>query len=115
MAILSQLSGALAWPILQWTGNYEAEERLSHPWALPVGLILASFGWWESFVGHAGMCIYNFDFEKKLSVIHRICYYLTSNIYSVPMLQITCKYICNHRLNHIGHQIVLTKIINDML
>ena len=63
MAILSQLSGALAWPILQWTGNYQAEERLSHPWALPVGLILASFGWWETFVGHSGMCI-DLDFGK---------------------------------------------------
>ena len=40
IAILSQLSGALAWPILQWSGNYQAEVRLSHPWALPAGLLL---------------------------------------------------------------------------
>ena len=74
MAILSQLSGALAWPILQWTGNYQAEERLSHPWALPVGLILASFGWWETFVGHSGMCI-DLDFGKKsFGAVHKLRY-----------------------------------------
>ena len=48
-AILAQLSGALVWPILQWTNHSMSKETLSYPWSLPLGLILASFGWWETF------------------------------------------------------------------
>ena len=48
-AIFVQLSGALVWPILQWTDNSMAKESLTYPWSLPLGLILASFGWWETF------------------------------------------------------------------
>ncbi len=48
MAMLAQLSGALVWPILQWT--LPDAEAMTYPWAVPLGLILASFGWWEGFV-----------------------------------------------------------------
>ena len=44
VAILAQLSGALAWPILQWTNNSKAEATMDYAWALPLGLILASLG-----------------------------------------------------------------------
>ena len=27
---------------------------MDYPWALPLGLVLASFGWWETFVGQGG-------------------------------------------------------------
>ena len=38
------------WPILQWTGKSQAENSMNFAWSLPIGLILASFGWWETFV-----------------------------------------------------------------
>lgn len=49
LAILAQLSGALTWPILQWTKNSDTAE-MKYAWAVPLGIILASAGWWECFV-----------------------------------------------------------------
>ena len=49
VAVLCQLSGALVWPILQWIGYYD-KGRTEVAWAIPVGLILTSFGWWECYV-----------------------------------------------------------------
>ena len=37
IALVMQLSGALAWPILQWTDHSTAEDQLMSAWALPVG------------------------------------------------------------------------------
>ena len=37
IALVMQLSGALAWPILQWTDHSTAEDQLTSAWALPVG------------------------------------------------------------------------------
>ena len=37
IALFSQLSGAFAWPILQWTNNSTQKEKLTSAWALPVG------------------------------------------------------------------------------
>lgn len=45
-AILAQLSGALVWPIMDVAGPGTME----FPWAIPVGLVLTSFGWWECYV-----------------------------------------------------------------
>ena len=50
LAVVAQLSGALVWPLLQETGTSQAQQSMRYPWAVPVGLILASFGWWEAFV-----------------------------------------------------------------
>ena len=36
-ALIMQLSGALAWPILQWTDNSTQEYQLMSAWALPIG------------------------------------------------------------------------------
>ena len=49
LAILAQLSGALVWPILQATDSSMSSQTLSFPWSLTIGLILVSFGWWETF------------------------------------------------------------------
>ena len=48
-AILAQLSGALVWPILQATDSSMSSQTLAFPWSLTIGLILVSFGWWETF------------------------------------------------------------------
>ena len=37
VALSAQLSGALAWPILQWIDKSTQEEKLMTAWALPVG------------------------------------------------------------------------------
>jgi hypothetical protein len=50
IAIVAQVSGALAWPILQLMNLSKSKEVMDYPWALPVGLLMASFGWWECFV-----------------------------------------------------------------
>eukprot|EP00095_Tigriopus_kingsejongensis_P009688 maker-scaffold84_size396325-snap-gene-2.41 protein:Tk09688 transcript:maker-scaffold84_size396325-snap-gene-2.41-mRNA-1 annotation:"hypothetical protein DAPPUDRAFT_318323" len=49
LAILAQLSGALTWPILQWTKASNAAD-MKYAWAVPLGIILTSMGWWECFV-----------------------------------------------------------------
>ncbi|TRY79649.1 hypothetical protein TCAL_06588 [Tigriopus californicus] len=49
LAILAQLSGALTWPILQWSKSSDTAE-MKYAWAVPLGIILASAGWWECFV-----------------------------------------------------------------
>ena len=38
VALVMQLSGALAWPILQWTNHSTADDQLMSAWALPVGM-----------------------------------------------------------------------------
>ena len=40
LALLTQLSGALAWPILQWMNYSSAEAKLISSWALPAGMLL---------------------------------------------------------------------------
>ena len=49
LAICAQLTGAILWPILQWTDTSKAKDEMEFAWSLPIGLILASFGWWETF------------------------------------------------------------------
>ena len=51
IAILAQLSGILVWPLLQWIdSDYGTEAHVQYPWAIPLGLMMASFGWWECYV-----------------------------------------------------------------
>ena len=50
VAIVAQLSGAIFWPLLQWMGvNQDQANPHPYPWAVPLGVILTSFGWWETF------------------------------------------------------------------
>ena len=50
VAVLAQLSGILAWPVLKWVrSEYGLEDDIPYAWAIPLGLILASFGWWETY------------------------------------------------------------------
>ena len=49
-ALVTQLSGAFVWPILQWVMKSESDYEFHHSWSLPLGMILTSFGWWENFV-----------------------------------------------------------------
>ncbi len=47
LALLFQLTGLFVWPIAN-TWSTDSKEAA---WALPLGMFLASFGWWETFVG----------------------------------------------------------------
>ena len=52
-----QISGIIIWPVMNmgWEDDSLANPEKSYwvlqsSWALPLGLFLTSFGWWESFV-----------------------------------------------------------------
>ncbi|TRY63908.1 hypothetical protein TCAL_11841 [Tigriopus californicus] len=49
LSFLLQASGLIAWPVanIEWAGK---PMEISNSWALAVGILLTSFGWWESFV-----------------------------------------------------------------
>jgi chitin synthase len=50
LAVLVQLSGMLVWPVLQWAAPDQMNRPLEYPWAITVGLLLTSCGWWECFI-----------------------------------------------------------------
>ena len=52
LAVLVQLSALVVWPVLD-TLN-QTENNIENSWALPVGLLLTSFGWWECYVEEEG-------------------------------------------------------------
>lgn len=49
LAIIVQVSGAAAYPIIQYSGVSTALPSHPYPWAMPLGLVLTSCGWWETF------------------------------------------------------------------
>ena len=50
IAVLAQVSGSLLWCLLQYLDlNEEGSLQHPYPWALPVSVILTSFGYWENF------------------------------------------------------------------
>ena len=50
IAVLAQVSGSLLWCLLQYLDlNEEGSLQHPYPWALPVAVILTSFGYWENF------------------------------------------------------------------
>ena len=49
VSFVFQLTALLVWPIAN-TGWKNEDYFIEDSWALPVGLFLASFGYWESFV-----------------------------------------------------------------
>ena len=48
LAMLLQLICIIVWTVLEI-------DTMTNDWSLPVGLILISFGWWESYVTEDGM------------------------------------------------------------
>ena len=52
LAVLVQASALVVWPVVdEVTQNVN---DIDHSWALPVGLLLTSFGWWECYVEEEG-------------------------------------------------------------
>ena len=50
LSLTAQLSGALMWCLFQYFDfNQDYTKPHPYPWAVPVAVILASFGWWENF------------------------------------------------------------------
>ena len=50
LALMVQLSGCVMFPVLQVAGiNNNVLPTHPYPWAIPVGLIMTSCGWWETF------------------------------------------------------------------
>merc|ERR1711892_234093 len=48
--VVIQLSGAVLWPLIQYMGWGTALfPNHPYPWAVPVGVVLTSCGWWETF------------------------------------------------------------------
>ena len=45
-----QLSGAVLWPLIQYMGwGTQLFPNHPYPWAIPLGVVLTSCGWWETF------------------------------------------------------------------
>ena len=47
-SITCQLAGLIVWPLIN--SRLEGNNKVQNVWAFPVGMVLTSFGWWESFV-----------------------------------------------------------------
>ena len=47
LALLFQICGLIVWPVLN---SHWRVWKMDQSWALPIGLLMTSFGWWESFV-----------------------------------------------------------------
>ena len=54
VAVLVQVSALIIWPALDEVVNNNEYDTIDHNWALPVGLLLTSFGWWECYVEEEG-------------------------------------------------------------
>lgn len=68
-ALLLQVGGLVALPVLQ--AAFGNTESLSNhlPWALPLGLFLCSFGWWESFVDEKSKGFLQHLWRLKINMI----------------------------------------------
>ena len=56
---------------------------LEDSWALPVGLLLTSFGWWESFVDETLSSKRNFLWRVKINMIEEGSRYTTYLLISI--------------------------------
>lgn len=52
LAVLVQASALVVWPVMDDINQNEND--IDHSWALPVGLLLTSLGWWECYVEEEG-------------------------------------------------------------
>ena len=53
LALVVQISALFMWPALDSVVS-DKYDGIDHVWALPVGLLLTSFGWWECYVEENG-------------------------------------------------------------
>ena len=76
-ALLIQISGIIIWPVMnmnwidtssQITNAGNTFWILKNSWALPLGLFLTSFGWWESFVDENIISQRNFLWRVKINM-----------------------------------------------
>ena len=50
LSIILVIVGLIVWPVTNSSSFSNTPDDMINDWAFPVGAILASFGWWESFV-----------------------------------------------------------------
>ena len=76
-ALLMQISGIIIWPVMNINWIDESSQNanasntywiLKNSWALPLGLFLTSFGWWESFVDENIVSKRNFLWRVKINM-----------------------------------------------
>ena len=76
-ALLMQISGIIIWPVMNMNWIDESSQNanasntywiLKNSWALPLGLFLTSFGWWESFVDKNIISKRNFLWRVKINM-----------------------------------------------
>ena len=76
-ALLMQISGIIIWPVMNmnWIDTSSQSTNagntfwiFKNSWALPVGLFLTSFGWWESFVDEKIISQRNFLWRVKINM-----------------------------------------------
>ena len=85
-ALLMQLTGIVLWPVLNidWVNDSkeDSDEASTHwilknSWALPLSLVLISFGWWETFVNEYIFSTSNFLWRVKINMIEEGTRYTT--------------------------------------
>ena len=74
LAALFQVGGLIVWPVMNisWTDDKTDPNvwYLEQAWALPIGLLLTSFGWWESFVDeHSYNPVSKYLWKVKINMI----------------------------------------------
>ena len=96
-ALLFQISGIIIWPAMntawvdhskQSIGTETTYWILENSWALPLGLFLTSFGWWESFVDENRLTSTNFLWRVKINMIEegsRYTSYLIISIWKIVL------------------------------
>ena len=75
-----QLTGIVLWPVLNidWVNDSkeDIDEARTHwilknSWALPLSLVLISFGWWETFVNEYIFSTSNFLWRVKIKIYNQ--------------------------------------------
>ena len=62
------MAALLVWPL--------ADSSLPHRWALPLGLFLTSFGWWECYVEEEGHSRYPALYYWYNLTLHHCCHFI---------------------------------------
>ena len=99
LALLLQICGIIIWPVMNM--NWKEDSQLlpviggittywvlENSWGLPLGLFLASFGYWESFVDENQFSNRNFLWRVKINMIEegsRYTSYLFISIWKMAL------------------------------
>ena len=59
-SLVIQIAVIVSWIAMEWKTKHL-------PWALPIGLLLTSFGWWECYVTHSGVFSWFWKIKMKMS------------------------------------------------